>query len=265
MKQLTYLFIAILSILLFACTPNSKTANENTTTDENPPAAGFNQAASDEKAIHLADATMKAMGGRAAWDKLHYVAWNFFGARDLVWDKQMGRVRIDFPRDSSIYLINVNTMEGKVLRKGEEMTQPDSLKKYLGIAKSIWINDSYWLVMPFKLKDSGTTLKYLRQDTIKGGATAEVVELTFENVGDTPNNKYEVFIDKSDTLVKQWAFFREAAQDTASAVWPWDNYKDYNGLMLSGDRSDDKGPKNIRVYDTLPNAVFESFEVPELK
>ena len=89
-----------------------------------------------------------------------------------------------------------------------------------------------------------------------------MLELTFENVGNTPDNKYEVFIDPVDSLVKQWAYFKEASQDSASAIWPWDNYADHNGVLLSGDRSDNKGPRNVRVYDTLGDEVFESFDLP---
>ncbi|MEM6524885.1 MAG: hypothetical protein AAGF85_17410 [Bacteroidota bacterium] len=235
------------------------------TIESNPAVDGFNTSGSDSIAVAWADACMKAMGGRQSWDQLNVVAWNFFGARDLIWEKSTGRVRIDFPRDSSIYLVNINTMEGKVWRKGEEVTQADSLKKYLNRAKSIWINDSYWLVMPFKLKDTGVTLNYLRSDTTLNGVTAEVLQLTFENVGDTPQNKYEVFIDVADSLVKQWSYFRQAEQDSASAIWPWDNYQSYNGLLLSANRSDNRGPKNLRVYDEVSDAVFESFEVPELE
>ena len=105
---------------------------------------------------------------------------------------------------------------------------------------------------------------YSRPDTTMKGAKTEVLELTFSEVGVTPNNKYEVFIDKSDSLVKQWSYFREARQDSASAIWPWDNYQSYNGLLLSTDRSDNRGPKNVKVYEQVPDAVFESFEVPEL-
>ncbi len=253
--------IIILLMTFVACTPQTESRIEEEK-DSNPAAEGFNQELSDPEAIAWADVVMQVMGGRKKWDNTRFLAWNFFGARDLVWDKQTGRVRIDFPRDSSIYLVNIHTLEGKVWRKGQELTEPDSVAKYLERAKSIWINDSYWLVMPFKLKDSGVTLKYLRQDTTQAGAAAEVLELTFENVGNTPNNKYEVFIDKSDSLVKQWAYFRNAVQDSASAIWPWDNYSDYNGLLLSGDRSDNKGPKNVRVYEVLGDEVFESFELP---
>ncbi len=250
-------------LTLIAC----ETSKESTTVEappSNPPVEGFDAMGSDSLAMAWADACMSAMGGREKWDQLSVISWNFFGARNLIWEKPTGRVRIDFPGDSSIYLFNINTMEGRVWQKGEELTQPDSLKKYLARAKSIWINDSYWLVMPFKLKDSGVTLKYSRPDTTMKGAKAEVLELTFSEVGVTPNNKYEVFIDKSDSLVKQWSYFREARQDSASAIWPWDNYQSYNGLLLSTDRSDNRGPKNVKVYEQVPDAVFESFEVPEL-
>ena len=261
--------IILLSLFaIYACTTKEAGREGEDTVARiavNPAAEGFNLEGSDPKAMAWADAVMKAMGGREQWDNLRYLAWNFFGVRDLVWDKKEGRVRIDFPRDSAVYLANINTMTGKVQKNGEEVTHPDSLTKYLQRAKGIWINDSYWLVMPFKLKDSGVTLRYLRQDTMLTGTQAEVLELTFENVGNTPGNKYEVFIDPADSLVKQWAYFKEASQDSASAIWPWDNYAQYNGVLLSGDRSDNRGPKNVRVYDQLPVEVFESFDEPLLE
>ncbi|MDH5400606.1 MAG: hypothetical protein OEX02_20805 [Cyclobacteriaceae bacterium] len=228
----------------------------------NPPAPGFNAAASDQQAIEIADHVMEAMGGRRNWDNTRHMAWNFFGRRDLVWDKHTGRVRIDVPGDTSVYLFNVNTMEGRVISHGEEVTDEEAKKELLENGRKIWINDSYWLVMPFKLKDSGVTLKYLREEATEAGAEADVLQLTFENVGVTPQNKYEVWVDKSDHLVKQWAFFREASQDSADGIWPWDNYKPYGSLLLSGDRSDDRGPKNIRVFNELPDEVYSHFEQP---
>lgn len=260
--KIKYLPFLLLLFAIACSAPKEKPAAE---IPSNPAAEGFNVEGSDSLAIAWADATMKAMGGREAWDNLNVLAWNFFGARDLIWDKPTGRVRIDFPRDSSIYLLNLTSMDGKVLRNGAEITNPDSLTKYLTRAKNIWINDSYWLVMPFKLKDSGVTLKYSGSYTTLKDTPAEVLELTFDNVGATPDNKYEVFIDKSDSLIKQWAYYRDATQDSASAIWPWDNYKSYNGLLLSSDRSDGRGPSKVRVYDTVPDDVFQSFEQPNLE
>ena len=260
MKKLNAFVLAL--ALISSC--NTKETEEPQTAIY-PAADGFNLAGSDSLALTIADSVMLAMGGKGSYDELHYLKWNFFGARDLIWDKYSGNVRIDFPTDSSVYLINILDDTGKVWRKGEEMTDPDSLKKYISRGKSIWINDAYWLVMPFKLKDSGVTLKYLREDTTLKGANSQVLELTFNEVGDTPDNKYEVFVDKSDNLIKQWSYFRVYTQDSASAVWPWDNYESYDGVLLSADRSDNRGPRDLVVYDSLPGTVFTEFEVPELE
>ena len=78
----------------------------------NPPAPGFNLQDSDPAAVELADSVMMAMGGREGWDNTRFISWNFFGRRDLVWDKQTGDVRIESQQDSTIYLVNINTMVG---------------------------------------------------------------------------------------------------------------------------------------------------------
>ncbi|MEL7006457.1 MAG: hypothetical protein AAFN93_27575, partial [Bacteroidota bacterium] len=245
MKNSLYL---LLVVIVASCQP--KETNDAQEVEATPSTISegpvFNVENSDPKAIEIADKVMEAMGGQSAWDSLRYISWNFFGARDLVWDKQTGRVRIDFPRDSSVFLVNINTMEGKVMRNEAIVT--DSLEKELQTAKSIWINDSYWLVMPFKLKDPGVTLTYAREYAVPSGEEYDVLELNFEGVGNTPNNKYEVFVDRSDNLIKQWSYFKDAAQDSVSATWPWNNYQEYQGVMLSSDRSDNKGPKNVQVF-----------------
>jgi hypothetical protein len=257
MKRSSIVYPLLLCIL-FYCTP--KEQKQTSAVAENPAAEGFDLANSDPAAVELADSIMQAMGGRANWDKTRFISWNFFGRRNLVWDKHEGRVRIEAPGDSIIYLVNVKTGEGKVQVKGEELTQPDSVKKMLNEAKSIWINDSYWLVMPFKLKDSGVTLKYLGEDTLNDGGKCNILELTFKNVGDTPDNKYRIFVDLKDNLVKKWAYYENASQDSASRIWPFDNYKKYGDILLSADRSDGRGPKDVKVSDELPDKVFTEFK-----
>ena len=251
----------LVAALIIACQPPTR-ENQTLEAELNPPSPGFNATASDLRAIGLADSVMQAMGGRAKWDRTRYLAWNFFGRRDLVWDKSTGRVRIDYPGENTVYLLNINDNQGVVYKNRQAIQGADSLQLMLNRGKSIWINDSYWLVMPFKLKDSGVTLKYLREDTTRQGILSHVLGLTFEGVGDTPDNRYEVFIDQSDHLVKQWAYFEQASQDSASRVWPWDNYRQYEEILLSGDRSDGGGPKNVQVFETMSDSVFIKVERP---
>jgi hypothetical protein len=256
MSRTISLMLALASILFASC---QQDPDDRRLDGENPPSPGFDLAHSDPAAVELADSIMVAMGGRRNWDNTRFISWNFFGRRDLVWDKESGNVRIDSHPDSTIYLVNINDLKGRVQVKGQELSEPDSLQKMLSKAKSIWINDSYWLLMPFKLKDTGVTLKYLGADTIQSGLACNVLELTFKDVGDTPQNKYRVYVDVKDNLVKQWAYYKDASQDSASQIWPWDNYKRYGDLLLSADRSDNRGPRNVRVDEKLPKEVFTEF------
>ena len=245
--------VFIFSLLLLACSPKPESLREL-----NPPAEGFDMVNSEPAAIQLADSIMAAIGGRENWDKTRYISWNFFGRRDLVWDKQQGRVRIESPSDSSIYLVNINTGAGRVKFHGVELTEPDTLKKMLERAKGIWINDSYWLTMPFKLKDSGVTLKYMGQDTLKS-SRYNILQMTFANVGFTPENKYKLYVGIQDKMIKYWAYFNEAKKDTANFIRPWDNYQKYGNVLLSADRSDNSGPKNVKVETQMDDKIFTEF------
>ena len=248
----------LLSIIILSACSLSDSSETSTSEDTvaNPPASDFNATASDEQAIQLADEVMQAMGGRTAWDTTRYFSWNFLGFRNLLWDKETGNVRIEVPQDSAIYLVNVKQDTGRVVMRGKEITQPDSLAKYVQAGKEMWINDSYWLFMPFKLKDSGVTITYMGEDTLMGGKPAEVVELQFENVGVTPQNKYQVYVDPTDHLVKQWAYYPEAAMDTPQFMLPWDNYETYGSLKLASDRGE-RDINNIQVMNEVPDADFE--------
>ncbi|GHB83949.1 hypothetical protein [Persicitalea jodogahamensis] len=237
------------------------TVSSNAQKSSNPAAKGFNTAGSDAKAIALADAAMDAMGGRKNWDNTHYITWNFFGNRRLTWDKWTGDVRVENLKNDQTVLLNVNTDKGRVMKNGQEITQPDSVDKYVKQAKSAWINDSYWLVMPYKLKDSGVTLKYMGEDKTEDGAAAEKIQMTFENVGDTPQNKYYVWLSPDSKMVTQWAYFAKAENDKPNFTMPWKAYKPYGKVMLSGDRGQ-RQLTDIQVFDKLPKSVFESFEKP---
>lgn len=247
------------ALLMIAALHGCNTKTPESEPEGNTPAPGFDMANSDPAAVELADSIMEAMGGRSNWEKTRFISWNFFGNRDLVWDKSMGRVRIESLKDSITYLVDLNTLQGRVRVKGTELNEPDSLKKMLKKAKSIWTNDSYWLVMPFKLKDTGLTIKYIGEDTMQNGDRCNVLELRFQDVGDTPQNKYRVYVDMKDNLVKQWAYYREASQDSSNFMRPWDNYQKHGNVLLSADRSDGAGPRNVKVFETLPEKTFTEF------
>ena len=229
----------------------------------NPPASGFDAGGSDPKAVQLADEVMAAMGGRKAWDNTHLIAWNFFGARKLIWDKWTGNVRVDNLKDDQTVLLNINNDKGRVFRNGAELTEPDSVAKYVKQAKGAWINDSYWLLMPFKLKDSGVTLKYLGEEPTADNKPADMLQMTFKNVGNTPDNRYKIWVDKPSHLVTQWAYYPKATDAQPRFTLPWIDYQKHGDILLSGERGE-RDLTDIMVFSGLPGEVFSDFARPDL-
>jgi hypothetical protein len=222
--------------------------------------AVFDPTGSDPEAIWVAEDAIAASGGAEAWANTPIIKWNFFGRRWLLWDKANGKVRIENVANDTRMILDLHTKNGKLFKDGKEWTDPDTLKKYMEIAFRTWTNDSYWLAMPFKMKDPGVSLHYLREDTTLSGIGCDVISLTFDSVGVTPNNKYEVWVGKNSSLVAQWAYYPNATDSVPSILCPWDGYVKYGDIFLSGDRGEKRQLTGIKVYETLPASLFENFE-----
>jgi len=229
--------------------------------DANPALPGFDETGSDREAIEIADGVMARLGGRRNWDNTRYITWRFFGRRLLVWDKWTGNIR--FESKGLVVLMNINSQEGRAWDEGVEVADPDTLSDSLRSGYRAWINDAYWLVMPYKLKDSGVTLRYKERGMTEDGIPADVLELTFTAVGITPQNKYDVYVDVHERLVRQWAFYRDAADEEPAFVDPWKNWKQYGRIWLA-DGHGRNSHTDVAVFDDLPAAVFESPEVVDM-
>ncbi len=228
---------------------------------DNPPAEGFDAAGSDARAMAIADQVMAAMGGRKNWDSTRYISWNFFGMRTHVWDKWTGDLRL--MQGDRVVLMNINTKQGRVFQGGQAVTDASQVATQLDGGYKAWVNDSYWLAMPYKLKDSGVTLKYHGEAALPDGRVCDVLELTFEGVGVTPENKYHVFVSRERNLVEQWSYFAKAGDPEPRFTTPWAAWEKHGGVLLSGDRGERK-LSDIRVFDVLPRTVFESPEAVDL-
>ncbi|MFM2268978.1 MAG: hypothetical protein RL757_2419 [Bacteroidota bacterium] len=251
-------FSALMVLSVLACNTNKKVRYREV---PNTPAAGFDLAGSDAKAIVIADSVMRAMGGRGQWDAVKYLHWTFFGRRTLLWDKKNERVRIDFLNRPLKIIMSLKDKTGRVWQDGLEMTNRDSLAKYLDSGYKTWINDSYWLVMPFKLKDSGVTLKYLGEKENMIGANSHVLQLTFKGVGVTPDNKYWVYVNPSSLLVTEWAYFGKYSDETPQFRNLWADYRSFSSLiMLSGNRGEKGHLAPMGVYKFVPPTAFTEFD-----
>lgn len=210
------------------------------------------------EAKRIASLCMKAMGGLNQFNSTNYIGWNFFGHRRLIWDKIHKRVRIDFIKSDITIISELESSYTKLFINDIEISDADSLKKYSEKAKSIWRNDSYWLVMPFKLFDPGVFLEYIGIEKSSDSTDAYKLQLTFgENIGETPQNKYYIFIDMKTYLVKEWMYFQADGLANPTLQNVWTDYRQYGSIQLSSGRGERGNLSEIHVWRSLPDSVFE--------
>jgi hypothetical protein len=260
-KSLLFIFV-FAGILISSCGNKEVPESENQVKNEvNPADVDFDVLHSDKKAIEIADKVMKSMGGRENWDNTKYLKWNFFGKRLHYWNKETGDIRIEIPNANAVIIMNINTLEGKVKLGDVELTKLDSLNKYLELGKEMWTHDSYWMFMPFKLKDGGVSLKYNQKKMMLNNEYAYALELTFNGLEETPDNKYIIYVDTYDYKIRQWDFYPIPTMKEPAFSTTWDNYLNYGNIELADVRSTDT-LTDIAVFEDLSETVFTSFNKP---
>jgi hypothetical protein len=208
-----------------------------------------------DQARQLAESTIEQMGGMDRWNDQQFLVWDIFGETHY-WDKWSGDFR--WESDSLLVLMNIKSRTGRVWVDGEEVPDGEQKAQILDRAYARWINNSYWVIMPFKLLDPGVNLTYVGMDTSMAGQITDVIELTFDNVGLTPENKYHVYIDRESGMVCQWGYYESREDPEPSIVTPWNEWKDYDGVWMSTGRgSEGRAVSRVSLPENLPRSVFE--------
>jgi hypothetical protein len=221
--------------------------------------------AQDAQAV--ADRVLQALGGKEAWDNTRYLHFTFAGRRSHWWDKWNGRYRVEGQnREGQKYVVltNLNTKEGTAYLNGQK-AEGEQAKQLLDAAYGAWVNDTYWLLMPYKLKDPGVSLSYAGEETIDG-KTYDKLALSFQNVGLTPGDRYWAYINRDTGLMDRWSFvLQDMPKDAPPSVWLWGGWQKYGNIMLAPNRNhvgDDRklDLSDIAVADQMPDSVFTSPE-----
>lgn len=148
------------------------------------------------------------------------------------WDRWTGDYRLSgTDRESGLpwlALFNVNTRQGNVWL-GDEAYAGDALSEQFERAYGRFINDSYWLLMPWKWLDPGVELTHLGSEEI-AGELCDVVELSFaDDVGLTSNDRYRGFVSQDSGRMIRWAYVLETEEGKRGAeeptVWDWTDWQ----------------------------------------
>lgn len=209
---------------------------------------------SDPRATALAESLLVALGGRDSWERTRYLRWNFRERRLHHWDRRTGDVRIE--SGTRLVLMNLRTRSGRAWDGGTEITEAAALTEALETGYAWWVNDSYWLVMPYKLLDPGVVLRWGGPAPLEDGRPAERIEVSFhEGTGLTPQNKYDVWIGEESGLVEQWAYYANADDPEPRFTLPWAGWKRFGEILLATDHG--RGENwEISAPEELPRSVF---------
>jgi hypothetical protein len=251
MKFSLSLILSVMTLLMMTCErKSSETVVEQKI---------FDPGKSDPRAIKIADEVMVALGGREHYETIQYLSFRFVVEADTQklsdwrhhWDRRNNNYRLEgITRDGDhLFLIfNLDTRKGTVFKNGQQLAG-DEKREFIKRAYARYVNDTYWLLMPYKLKDPGAALQYEGVQEIND-VTYDVLRLSFvDSVGLTPRNVYRVFVDQPTRLVHRWEYF-ETEGATPSPAW-WEQWRVYNGIKLAELRTWESSNRKIRFLDII--------------
>jgi hypothetical protein len=225
----------------------------------------------DARADAVGKEFLAALGGQSAWDKARQFRFDFVVMREgqpiarfsHVWDRYTGDYRVsgtDKTGAPFTVFFNVNTKAGQAYVNGKPL-EGEANDAMLKNAYGRFINDTYWLLAPWKIFDPGVHLAYDGEKPCPGGGTCDVLRLSFENVGLTPKDKYWLWITRDGRKMVQWQYLLNGSTEEPTTA-QWKEWQNVGGIALSMDKPIAGKPaeikfENVSVTPTRDDALFK--------
>lgn len=228
-------------------------------------------ARADEKADAVGRELIAALGGQAAWEKARLFQFDFVVEREgqavarfsHVWDRYTGDYRLSgTDKTGAPYVVyfNVNTRQGRAFVNGRPI-EGEPADEQLKNAYERFINDTYWLLAPWKVFDPGVNRTYDGEKPCADGGACDVLKLTFgENVGLTPRDAYWLWITRDGHRMLQWQYVLNGAAEPPTTA-AWKDWQSIGGVQLSLEKPISGRPvtirfENVSVSSSRDDSVF---------
>lgn len=213
-----------------------------------------------------------ALGGEDAWERTRYLQFRWLVSRggEVVsnrfhaWDRYTGRYRLEYERDDGdpvLVLVDIGEARADSLspageawiggEKVEETARRDSLVRS---AYRAFINDSYWLVHPYKWDDPGVHRSWEGWTELSDGKRYPTVRLSFDADVGVTTDRYWSFVDPDTGLLHGWQFHLEG-RDEKGPVIRWDDWTRVGDIMLARSRVWPDGATRIRFEELAASAA----------
>lgn len=172
------------------------------------------------RAEYLADKMLDALNYNA-WQALDAIAWSYPRGHNYIWDKQANLVSVSW--DDYTVLLNPENKSGIVYSGKKELTK--NKQQYLDQAFKYFVNDSFWLIAPFKARDPGTIRKVV---DYKGN---DALLIQYSSGGVTPGDTY-LWILNEEGVPTAWKFW-VSILPVGGLEFSWEMWEDANGAKIS--------------------------------
>ncbi len=264
--KIRHLFFLLFATFLMQ---NCKTTSDKPASNLGQPQ--FDASKSDPKAVQIADEVMVALGGKENYEAISYLSFHFVSMRGDTqvtdwrhdWDRRKNNYRIEGTTrdgDHLLAIFNLDTRNGAAFKNGQKMDGEEKIQ-ILKRAYGRYINDTFWLLMPFKLEDAGAVLRYDGAQELND-VNYDVLRLSYaDSVGLTPQNVYRVFVDQATRRVHRWEYYEK--EDATPVVSWWENWNEYGGIKLAEQRVFENSNRkllftNIVVSREVNEKIFEA-------
>jgi len=209
-----------------------------------------------------------AMGGQKTWDNLPYFRFDFVVVKDGKeiarfkhwWDKRNGRCRVEGPDDKGRNVTAIFTLKdkkGKSFTDGIVDTDPKNVANIIQMGYERWVNDTYWIIMPFKLRDPGVHLKHVRTKRTQDGIDYDVLQLSFNaGVGLTPGDKYWLYVNRKSHLLDKWEMLLQGQKPPPSGA-SWEGWTGVGPVKLALAHRIERKPVMIRFENVAAPATMD--------
>ena len=250
-----------------------------------PWSAPFGAVDKDPRAVEVAERMMAASGGREAFEARPLLRFDFVVVRDGAtvstyrhwWDRQTGRYRLDgTTEDGKEYrvLFNVQDQTGKVWI-GSDLLEGEAAAEHVASAYGRYINDSDWLLMPWRWLDPGVGLAYEGEREVDG-KLYDVVRLSFDPESRlTPGDQYWGFVSKESGRMERWEFILQKEDgspgDGPPQAFSWMEWQDAGGGVYLSTVKEQLGGSSsmairfpvVRLEAEAPDAIFNPIMRPD--
>ncbi len=185
---------------------------------------------------------LRSMGGVHALRGIRNLRFDFViedDGREILrrkhwWNRTRGSYRLEgrYKGHNYVARFNLSTLQGKISRTfdsdGREIYEDDA--ELIDFSYRCHVNDSYWLLSPAKLQDTGTILKY---EGVRPSALGDfrTLRLTLKKgTALAPEDQYWFYLPPDTWRPVGWTFVLQ--DEVVPHTYRWTKWKEVRGLHL---------------------------------